>query len=146
MNEKEYIQSRLDNQIAWYDGRSSLNRRWYNALRVIELAAAASIPLLAGYITDNSVYLRTTVGFLGVLIAIITGLVSLYHFQELWVQYRTTCETLKHEKYLFLTRIEPYDIDEPFPLLVKRVEALTSEEHTRWIQHLKSPRKESNDQ
>lgn len=141
MDENEYVQSRLDDQIAWYDRKCRLNHKWYKALRVIELVAAASVPFLAGYITDTSVYLKVIVGFLGLLIASITGLMSLYHFQELWIQYRITCETLKYEKYLFLTKTDPYDIDKPLPLLVKRVEALASEEHIRWVQYLKSPRR-----
>ena len=43
-------------------------------------------------------------------------------------------ETLKHERFLFLTRTTPYGGEDPFHLLVKRVEGLTSEEHTKWAE------------
>ncbi|HFC76762.1 MAG TPA: DUF4231 domain-containing protein, partial [Candidatus Moranbacteria bacterium] len=50
-------------------------------------------------------------------------------------------ESLKHEKYLFLTKSEPYDIDEPFKLLVQRVESLISKENTNWSNYMKKPQK-----
>ena len=68
------------------------------------------------------------------MVAIVAGVLGLYQFQENWVKYRSTSETLKHERFLFLTRTAPYDADDPFHLLVQRVEALTSEEHSKWAQ------------
>ena len=78
---------------------------------------------------------------MGLLITIITGVVTLYKFQENWIEYRTTCETLRHEKYLFLTQADPYDIEDPFKLLVQRVENLISKENTQWAQHIKMSKK-----
>lgn len=43
---------------------------------------------------------------------------------------RSTCETLRHEKHLFLTKAEPYNCEDPFPRLARRTEALISNEHT----------------
>jgi hypothetical protein len=45
-------------------------------------------------------------------------------FQEQWLKYRTTAESLKKEKYLFQTRVEPYDVADPLPVLVQRVKTL----------------------
>ncbi len=81
--------------------------------------------------------MKVVVGILGIVVTIVAGIVTLYRFQELWIEYRTTAESLKHEKYLFATRIAPYDIDEPFPLLVERIEGLISKEHTKWTRHMK---------
>ena len=78
---------------------------------------------------------------MGLLITIITGVVTLYKFQENWIEYRTTCETLRHEKFLFLTQTDPYDIEDPFNLLVHRVENLISKENTQWAQHIKMSKK-----
>lgn len=144
MNEDNYLNDRLEDQIRWYDKKSQCNQKLYRVLRGVEIIAAALIPLLVGYVAQDSVYLKITVGVLGVLVAIIAGLLSLGRFQELWIEYRVTCESLKHEKYLFLTKTDPYDEDNPFPLLVKRVESLISREHTNWAQYMKkSDRKKS---
>jgi hypothetical protein len=51
---------------------------------------------------------------------------------EKWIEYRTTTETLKHEKYLYFTNSLPYANDDTFVLLVERVERLISKENSRW--------------
>jgi len=140
MKEQEYLENRLEDQIRWYSRKSKSNQNWYKSLRVIELVAAVFIPFLAGYLKDIPTT-KVTVGFLGLLVAIIAGLLSLYRFQELWIEYRTTCESLKHEKFLYLARTEPYNAEEPFPLLVQSVETLISKEHSRWISLTKRPEK-----
>jgi len=142
MTEDEFLKERVDDQIRWYDKKSQWNQKCYKRLRITEIVAAAAITLLAGYISPECVSMKVIVGFLGFLIAIITAVVSLYHFQENWIEYRTTCESLRHEKYLFLTKTEPYNTVEPFALFVQRIESLISTENTKWSQLIKSPKKE----
>src|SRR5207245_9214987 len=90
------------------------------------------------YVSETNSVLKFTVGCLDVIIALISGLLSLYRLQQLWIQYRTTCESLKHEKYLYLTKTEPYDGEDRFPVLVQRVESLISKEHSKWVQYFSS--------
>lgn len=134
MTENEYIETRLDDQIAWYDRKSQWNQRVFKRLQVIQIVAAALIPFLAGFTTADGGWARWTVGLLGVLIAAIAGVQGLYRFQEQWIQYRGTCESLRHERYLFLAGVAPYDGKDAFRLLVKRVEACISREHGEWSQ------------
>jgi hypothetical protein len=142
MTEDEFLKQRVDDQIGWYDKKSQWNQKWYKWLRIIEILAAMAIPFLTGYITPECTCMKIIVGLLGLVIAIITAVVSLYHFQENWIEYRTTCESLRHEKFLFLTKTEPYNIVEPFALFVQRIESLISTENTKWSQLIKSPKKE----
>lgn len=137
MEESEYIRDRVDHQIAWYDGKSLTSQRAYKALRIIEIAAAAMIPLLVGY-ADQFSGMKLLVGGLGVCVAMVAGLLSLYRFQENWTGYRATCETLRHEKFLFVTRTEPYHREAPFGLFVQRVESLISSEHSSWTQYIRA--------
>ncbi|HIE00043.1 MAG TPA: DUF4231 domain-containing protein [Thiotrichaceae bacterium] len=144
-SQEEYLKVRVDDQISWYDKKSQSNQKWYKWLRVIEIVAATSIPFVAGYMEEGIVWAKVIVGVLGLIVAIITAVVGLYNFQEHWVEYRTTCESLKHEKYLFLTTTEPYNIDDPFTLFVKRIESLISTENTKWSQHVRTQKKEKKD-
>ena len=80
MEQDEYLKQRVDDQIKWYDRKSGSNRRWYKRLRLLEICAVASIPFLAGYISDAAPIYKLVVGLLGVVIAIITAVVSLYQF------------------------------------------------------------------
>ncbi|HEY7555211.1 MAG TPA: DUF4231 domain-containing protein [Candidatus Binatia bacterium] len=84
------------------------------------------------------------VAALGLVIAVIAGILGLFQFQENWTSYRSTCEALKQEKFLFLTETEPYDHNEPFPLFVQRVEGLMAKEHSAWAQSVRAAVKDKN--
>jgi len=71
-------------------------------------------------------------------------MLALYQFQENWTAYRSTCESLKQEKYLFLTKTEPYNGSDPFPLFVQRVESILSKERTAWTQIKRPAGKDKN--
>ncbi len=144
MDADEYLKTRVDDQIGWYDRKSQANQRWFKRLRVAEVICAAAIPFLSGYIHMYQTEVTVVVGALGLVVACIAGLLGLYQFQENWIEYRTTCESLKKEKYLFLTCSDPYDCEdeERLQLLVHRVETLISKENTNWAQYMTHPREE----
>ncbi|WP_421920267.1 DUF4231 domain-containing protein [Marinifilum sp.] len=135
MNSEEYIDKRLVDQINWYDKKSIKNQKTFRLLRIIEIIAAALIPFISG-ITINNInsgeFIIYFTSFLGVLITIIASYIALGNHQEKWIEYRTTCESLKKELFLFETKVMPYDTDISFPLLVKRVETIISKENTNW--------------
>lgn len=141
MKEEDYIQERLNDQITWYDKKSGYHQSRYKLLRTLEILAAACIPFLTGYITDANSDMKLIVGGLGVIIAVISGVLALLKYQEHWLQYRTTTESLKHHKYLYLTRTAPYDKDTAFNLLVEAVEGLISKENSNWGSYIKEKSK-----
>jgi hypothetical protein len=68
-----------------------------------------------------------------VLITIFEGTLQLNQFHENWIEYRSTCEALRHEKYMFLAEAGPYANAEKIrALLAERVESLVSQEHSKW--------------
>ena len=136
MNETEYIEQRVDGQIRWYSTKSGWNQKVYKRLRVLEILCASSIPFLVSYVSTETVTLKVIVGVLGICVAVVSGVVALYNFQENWMQYRTTSESLKHEKFIFLSKVEPYNTDEPYPLFVQRIESLISKENSSWTQYV----------
>jgi hypothetical protein len=136
----EYIEQRLNDQVCWYDRKSSDNQRWFKRLRLAEIVAAAIIPFLSGF-AGGSLAIKIAIGALGVVVAVIASLLALLHLQEHWINYRATAEALKTEKFLFLTQTQPYDKEDAFHLLVQRVEALLSKENTGWLQAMMKPPK-----
>jgi len=133
MNPEEYIEQRLDDQIDWYDAKSGRAQRRFKWMRGLEIGAAAAIPLLAVY---EPIWTQANllVAGLGAAIAVLAGLLGVLRYQEIWVEYRTVCETLKHEKFFYLTRTPPYDGENAFQVLVQRVEAVISTENSAWAQ------------
>lgn len=124
-------QKRLEDQIAWYDLKSQHNQRWFKALKICQIVVAAAIPV--GAAASAPLWL---IGSGGALIVVLEGLQQLQQYQQNWTTYRSTCERLKHEKFLFLGRAGPYAaVANPESLLAERVEGLVSQEHAAWVSH-----------
>jgi hypothetical protein len=140
MAPEEYIEQRLNDQIVWYDRKSGTNQRWFKRLRFAEIVAASIIPFLSGF-AGGSLPIKVAIGALGVVVAVIASLLGLLQLQEHWIEYRATAESLRKEKFLFLTQTEPYDKDDAFHLLVQRAEALLSKENADWAQSMLKPPK-----
>lgn len=120
---------RVDDQISWYDSKSTANQRWHKIFKVVAITAAALVPFAAGFGAS-----AVLTGGLGVVIVILEGLQGLNQYQQNWINYRSTCEALKHEKYLFLAKAGAYlDSDNPEALFAERAESLISTEHAKWV-------------
>lgn len=132
MDQDTYLKERLEDQIGWYDKKSQWNHNLLTRLRISEVVAAALIPFLTGYISQADSKMKIVVSLLGVTVGVIAGIVSICKFHEHWIEYRTTSETLKHHKYLFLTKSSPYDDENAFNVLVENVESFISKENSNW--------------
>lgn len=139
MTPEEYLKDRVENQISWYGRKSRSNKMWFIIFQIATLIISASVPVFAIFSSD--MWARVTVAILGSTTAVTTGIVSLYQFREHWIDYRTTAESLKHEKYMYQTSTGPYAGDASFEVLVERIEALVSQENTAWQQRLKTQKK-----
>lgn len=140
MSEFNYINDRLDQQITWYSDRADSCQWKHKTLKIIEFSAAAIIPFLSGFGKEIP-HSSLLIGCLGITIAISAGLTSLSKYHENWIQYRATSESLKHEKFLFLTQSGPYQGSSDLAALVERSEGLISKENSSWAHTLKQDTK-----
>ena len=134
MTQEEYLKDRVENQIRWYSDNSKLNKRWYQALKTSEIVLAAITPFIVALVNGDTDFLKYIAGSMSITIAILAGLLTAFKFHEKWIQYRSTCENLKHEKYLFETSSSIYAKDNSFNLFVERVEFVISKENSDWTQ------------
>lgn len=68
---------------------------------------------------------QTITAALGAAIVVIEGIQQLYQLQTNWILYRSTCESLRHEKYLFLGHAGPYAVaQDAHSLLAERIARL----------------------
>jgi hypothetical protein len=119
---------RLEEQIRWYSHGSRRNKRWYMRIKVVQITAAAAIPVLAAASLPTWV-----AGGLGALIVVLESIQQLFQFHSNWTHYRSTSEALKHEKYLYLAHAGSYaKAADPAALLAERVEGRVSQEHAAW--------------
>lgn len=133
MTAEEYITSRVDDQIAWYSKKSSWNQRVYKIAQTVEIVLASSIPFFAGFASQMN-WASILIGSFGVIIAVIESLSKLYKLHENWIQYRSTSELLKYQKFLFTTQSAPYTTTDEtvFNLFVRNVEQIVSSENNQW--------------
>lgn len=134
MDEERYMSERVNHQINWYSKRSARNKKAFLSFQIGAILAAASIPIIAQFLDFS--WVSMTIAVLGGVAAVIVSVVSLYQFRERWADYRTTAETLKHEKFLYLTGAGPYENERNFPRFVEAIELLISQENTAWKQRV----------
>jgi hypothetical protein len=126
MKKQDRSYRRLEDQIIWYDSKSVLNQRCYKYIKLLEVICAIFISFL-----KNHSHAR----ILGILIIVLESMQQIWQYQYNWITYRSTCEALKHQKFLYLEKSGPYNIPDPEAriLLVETVESLISTEHSKWI-------------
>ncbi len=121
--------ARLEHQLDWYDRRSSSAQSAYKRVKVAQLVLAAGVPVaVAGAVPG------VLTAVLGGLVVVLEGVQHRYQWQTNWVLYRSTNESLKHEKYLYLAGAGPYSGPQPGRVLAERVEGLVSQEHAKWTE------------
>ena len=119
---------RLEDQITYYDGSSAKNKNWFIRFKILQLICAAAVPVAA------SVHARVWVtGSLGAIVVVVEGIQQLGQYQQNWINYRSTAEALKHEKFLYLSDAgHYYGVADQQRVLAEQTEALVSQENSKW--------------
>lgn len=128
----KYVEERYNQEVKWYDGMSKSNKKRYELCQSSMIILSAVTPILA--LTTNA---WITAGVASIL-AVITNIQKVFKFQENWISYRTTCETLRHEKHFFDASCNEYEeVEDKEKLFIERVESLISRESTLWVNNMK---------
>lgn len=121
--------NRLEDEIRWYDEKSTANQRRFKGFKAAQLLSAAAIPVVATLDMPAAVPAA-----LGALVIVLEGFQQLNQYQQNWSSFRSTAEALKHEKFLYLAGAGPYRRSRnAVPLLADRIEGLISQEHAKWV-------------
>ena len=100
-------------------------------MKGITIASAAMIPVLTTAPIPEGTHIAAG---LGVLIAVLEGLQQMNQYRSNWTAFRSTSESLKHEKYLYLAKAGPYlSAQNPQGMLAERIESLISQEGSKWL-------------
>ena len=136
MSDKDnYIKDRLEEQQKWYERKASENKTKHHILQIVIIASGALIPIINS-IPYSDIEVRIISSILGGIVIVITGMIQLKKYQENWIQYRTTEEILKKEKFLYLNSAGEYsnlDEEEKHQLLVERIESVISNQNVNFF-------------
>lgn len=136
MNEQEFINKRVDANIAWYNKKAIANKQYHLATKMLILVLSASIPvitLVQFELKPKDILIAT----IGAAIAILSGVTSLMSYKEKWTEYRSAAEELLHQKTIYLTKTGDYK-DRDFDYFVAAVEQILKGERSAWVIHTSS--------
>ncbi|MGB5912466.1 MAG: DUF4231 domain-containing protein [Promethearchaeia archaeon] len=134
---EEYWKGRYEDQIQWYEKKSTHNKKRYQYVQFSVIIFSALTPLLIAmdFVFEAFNILKWISIFTSVAIAILVSTLRIFKFQDHWVNYRTTAELLKKEQHLYKANTGGYDkVQDKRALFVKRVESLISQAHTEWVE------------
>ena len=102
--------------------------------------------ILADYVFLDYFYILLPASLVSaVAVAILSSALTTFKYYDNWINYRTICETLKKEKYLYNAEIDEYSsVEDKKALFVQRVEALISRENTLWVTTFKKSEEKVN--
>ena len=84
-----YINERLDDQIKWYDKKSSSNQRRFKRCKWAEMGLGGIIAVLTPAITACE-FIKYIIATSSAGIVILVALHGLHNFHENWIEYRKT--------------------------------------------------------
>ena len=139
MGPQEYLQERVEQQLAWYGKKSAGNKSRYQILRLLQISLGILVSA-GGVYADAIPHGAWLLSGFGVLISLSAAWETVFDHQNNWVRYRRIKEELKREKILYATASGPYrreaaqidGAEASFTLFVERVEGLLSEEVEQW--------------
>ena len=89
---QKYLKERYEDQIDWYDKKSIWNQKLYRYFQWSVIILAAITPVLVAIECELTRWLAVIIA---ALVAIGTSILKTFKYQENWINYRTTCETVK---------------------------------------------------
>ncbi|NYB74835.1 DUF4231 domain-containing protein [Sedimentibacter hydroxybenzoicus DSM 7310] len=133
MDEERYIKERLDDQQEWHGKKAQEFKKAYYNSNIAILICTTLITVCSPF---TNIYIRIFTSILGATATVLLGINKLKNYHENWLHYRLISETLKREKYFYLSRSGFYKNQEENSLniLVERVEQIISDENSNWAQ------------
>lgn len=149
MSDIDFIKERVDDQIAYYNSKSSFNQKRFKKIKRWEIIISSLIPVIISLSAmgvfqevkfgeskswglDTILLVIAALG--GVVQVIFNKFIDLEEHYKLWKEYRLNCEALQNERILYLTRTEPYDEDDAYPLFVEKINSILNNEQQKWRQ------------
>lgn len=127
-----YLSERIDTQLDWLSERCRRHKRAFRRWRLLQILLGSGITILSPFAASRS-WVPIVLAIAGAGVALSGSLLALHRNHETWLRYRGLAESLKREKYLFLTGSPPYDHpDLAFRRFVVVAEDLMLEERLIW--------------
>jgi hypothetical protein len=130
MSEPDYAMTIADRSYEWYRTAAIRSRRSYKLAETAILLVAAAIPASAAIARDNTII----PAILGAAVVVLTGLRSVFHWQENYLRFSGAREAVETERRRYRTGAEPYaDPATRDQVLVAEVSRIERDEMSGWV-------------
>jgi competence protein ComGC len=117
----------------WYDRAATRTRRVYTILKVISLAVAAAVPVLAAIRAQAAL-----TASLAAVVVIVEGIVQLFQLQTNWISYRASAEALRQHGFFYAAQVDPYNNPQTRrDMLAVFLRDATTKENTAWASSMR---------
>lgn len=130
----EYLKNRVLDQILWYDKKATHNQKMFKELSIVSFCISTSIPILT--IFGDCLILKILIALFGSIVSVISYIINIYTYKDLWIQYRMNCEMLKSEVSKFANKVPPYNTDIAFSRFVENCEQYFTKEFSKWANNV----------
>jgi hypothetical protein len=114
----------------WYRTHAIRSRRNYKISETLQIVVAAAIPTSAVILPSGA----TVPAILGAVIVVLTGLRSIFHWQDNFLRFSGAREAVEAERRLYMTRAKPYDDDAMREqILAAAVSRIEQDEMRGWV-------------
>ncbi|PYC67143.1 DUF4231 domain-containing protein [Micromonospora arborensis] len=129
LSANDYLTDRLAQYQSWYDKKAVKAKATHLRTRTAAVVGGSLVPVLVNL---DFPYAQAVTTVMSLIVAGAVSLESVFRYREQWKNYRSTEQTLGHERIYFLTRTGVYtDLGDvqAFTALVERVEATIANEN-----------------
>ena len=134
-NEHNYIEERIIKQIKWYDSKSVKCQKRYMTCMVVIIIVNGTIPVITlSTALIGELWQKVLITILSSSVTVLTAVVSLRNWRDLWIQYRSNCEVLKSNLHKYFIGLGEYKVDNPdrVCLLVESCEKYMLQDRNMW--------------
>jgi hypothetical protein len=125
-----YALELADASYSWYRSHAIRSRRNFKIAETVLLVVAAAIPTTAAIVPDHVV----VPAVLGAVVVILTGLRSVFHWQDNYLRFSGAREAVEAERRLYRVRASPYeDMATRDQVLVAAVSRIEQDEMAGWV-------------
>lgn len=131
----EQLSKRLAHELYTYANRAVFYKKIYYILTFATIICPALILVTNVFSTNLISIPAVIVGALSSLSSIAAGILAAANIRDNWLTYRSNCELLKEEVFLYTTASIPYDNKDPLvneKLFIEKVFTLYHNEYSMW--------------
>jgi uncharacterized protein DUF4231 len=120
-----------DASYEWYRTHAVRSRRNFKISETVLIVVAAAVPTSAVLLPDDT----TVPAILGAVIVVLTGLRSIFHWQDNFLRFSGAREAVEAERRLYITRAKPYDDDSTKEqVLAAAISRIEQQEMRGWVE------------